>query len=97
MCVDALDHTLARADNLFHPLTYGDIDVDAIEDPLLRAAARQQILDFGQVCEGEFRIWKLMSGATGAAAAVSARAPDAVADDALVEAVVLDAAGEQRG
>lgn len=23
-----------EADNLFHPLTYGDIDVDAIEDPV---------------------------------------------------------------
>jgi hypothetical protein len=36
------------ADNVYHPLTYGDIDVDAIDDPLLRAAALQQIANFGQ-------------------------------------------------
>jgi hypothetical protein len=38
-----------RPKNVFYYLTYEDaVDIDAIEDPLLRAAALQQIANFGQ-------------------------------------------------
>lgn len=43
------------ADNVFHPLTYGDIDIDAIEDPVMRAAAREQVASFGQCPRRLFR------------------------------------------
>ena len=46
----------ARAHNLFHPLTYeGAVDVDAIEDPLMRAAAVTQINSYGQTPRQLFR------------------------------------------
>jgi hypothetical protein len=38
-----------RADNIFHPLTYeGSVDVDSIEDEVMRRATISQISSFGQ-------------------------------------------------
>lgn len=45
-----------EADNVFHYLTYeGAVDVDSIEDPVLRAAVEAQIAHFGQTPSQLFR------------------------------------------